>query len=54
MKTQGIPYSNVKAKALMNNDVLEAYSVEKTEVEVQILPIKTKNTQKRTFTRSSS
>ncbi|MFC0180143.1 MULTISPECIES: helix-turn-helix domain-containing protein [Thorsellia] len=42
MKTKGIPYSKVKEKALMNNDVLNAYLVEKLEEEVQELLISMK------------
>ncbi|MCZ2719977.1 helix-turn-helix transcriptional regulator [Erwinia amylovora] len=37
MKTKGIPYSEVRAKALKNPDVMTAYLLEKKEVELQEL-----------------
>ncbi|EBI5626861.1 helix-turn-helix transcriptional regulator [Salmonella enterica] len=37
MKVKGIPYSEVKAKALQNPDVMAAYLVEKKEEELQEL-----------------
>ncbi|NRN27680.1 helix-turn-helix domain-containing protein [Photorhabdus heterorhabditis] len=37
MKVKGIPYSEVKAKALQNPDVMAAYLAEKKEEELQEL-----------------
>lgn len=37
MKVKGIPYSEVKAKALQNPDVMAAYLAEKKEEELQAL-----------------
>lgn len=37
MKTKGIPYADVKAKALQNPDVMAAYLAEKKEEELQAL-----------------
>lgn len=37
MKIKGIPYSEVKAKALQNQDVMAAYLTEKKEEELQDL-----------------
>lgn len=37
MKTKGIPYSEVKARALQNPEVMEAYLLEKKEDELQEL-----------------
>jgi len=37
MKTKGIPYAEVKAKALQNPDVMAAYLAEKKEEELQEL-----------------
>lgn len=37
MKAKGIPYSEVKAKALQNPDVMAAYLAEKKEEELQEL-----------------
>lgn len=37
MKTKGIPYSEVRDKALKNPDVMTAYLLEKKEVELQEL-----------------
>ncbi|KMJ44983.1 hypothetical protein AB204_11610 [Xenorhabdus khoisanae] len=37
MKVKGIPYSEIKAKALQNPDVMAAYLAEKKEEELQEL-----------------
>ncbi|SQB36404.1 Uncharacterised protein [Citrobacter koseri] len=37
MKVKGIPYAEVKAKALQNPDVMAAYLAEKKEEELQEL-----------------
>ena len=37
MKVKGVPYSEVKAKALQNPDVMAAYLLEKKEEELQEL-----------------